>query len=269
MIKKLQRLKAKRGFTMVELIIVIAVIGVMIGVLLAAADTQREKRAEANSAASDLYSALQAEFTGFQMFDGPLTMELNRQYNSADKPSLPGNGNYAGIKYYPAVGGNYPFEGAWLAGETHKNGYPKEAALYLKFHTTGGLLREVNYANDFSYLLGMETAVGNGNPDAELCRVLQQEMRDRIQYRDGYYYARISYKPPMDYGSGLTKADYRNTSVKVDWVAFCNSEITSDSDTYTFKSQNMNNNGTVCGVHTTTEYSTIGTTGTSLMDAAA
>ena len=261
MIKRLQRLKAKRGFTMVELIVAIAVIGVMIGVLLAAADTKREKIAEANTTASDFYSTLQAEFTGFQMFDGPLTMTLNRAYR--DGTIIGSNGKLGGMKYYPYVGGNYPFDGGKLAGETHENGTPKKSQLYIECYTFGSTIRRVNYASDLSTLIDM---VGNsGNTDAQICLVLQQELRDRMHYRDGYYYARISYTPPD--GIGLTRADYRNVSVKVDWVAYCSNEITSNAQTYTFKSQNILNSGTVCGVHTTTVNPTLGTTGTSLMDA--
>lgn len=262
MIKRLQRLKAKRGFTLIELIVVIAVLGVLIGTLLFGTDGKREKIAEANTTASDFYSTLQAEFTNFQMFDGPLTITLQKAYKE-DK-AIGANGKLGGVKYYPAVGGNYPYSGGKLAGDTFDTAKPLAAELYVEFQTLGSTLRRVNYASDIDTLLEM---TGDGNKDAQICMVLQQEMKERMHYRDGYYYAKISYTPPGLSPSGLTKADYRDVSVKVDWVAFCNKEITDNTDTSSFKQQNILNSGTVCGVHTTAAYPDLGTTGTSIAEA--
>lgn len=81
MIHTLQRLKAKRGFTMIELIVVVGIIAVMLATVLVGTNNRQNRISSANSAAKDFYSALQTEFTNFQMFDGPLTMTLDGVYS--------------------------------------------------------------------------------------------------------------------------------------------------------------------------------------------
>lgn len=260
MIKRLQKLKAKRGFTMIELIVVIAIIGIMATTVLVGLDTRSSKVKEANNAASDFYSAIQTEFTNFQMFDGPLTMSLDKAYKSGIS-SIGANSDNGGVKYYPAAGGNYPFAGETAVGETHLDGLPKKAALYVEFYTYGGTVRRVNYANDITTLFGM---TGTGNANAQLCLVLKQEMQERISYRDGYYYAKITYEPPT--GINLSRYDYRSNSVRVEWAAYTSKQMTTNEDTYRFKSQNLLRGGSLCGVQTTSACPTLGTTGTSIMD---
>lgn len=250
---------AKRGFTMIELIVVIAIIAVMATAIVVGMDTKSSKVKEANSTASDFYSALQTEFTNFQMFDGPLTATLNNAYKtfttmSADDPN-------GGIKYYPAVGGNYPFEGETSDGETHENGVPKTATVYLKLYASGNILRRVNYSNNLATLCGMSDA---GNEDAQLCIVLKEGMKDRMTFKGGYYYAKVKYTPPtLSPGGYLSKYDYRSCGVMVEWAAYTPKEITSNADTSTFKSNNVLRNGAICGVQTTSKYPNLGETATS------
>ena len=264
MLRRLHYLKSNRGFTLLELIVVIVIIGVLIGTLLSGSSGKREKIEEMNAAASDFYSALQTEITNFQMFDGPLTMSLNKQYMS-DVTAIDKNHDYGGIKYYPYAGGNYPFDGTFDAGETHADGKPKTATLYVKFYVFANSVRRVNYANDLNTLV---TMTGNGNEGAQICMVLEGEMDDRMSYRDGYYYAKISYTAPdMSALSGEpSRYDYRTSSVKVDWTVYSIDAVTTDEKTSKFKSQNILFNGKVCGVHPSMDYETLGTTGTSILD---
>ena len=260
MIKRLQKIKSKRGFTLIELIVVIAVIAVLVGTILVGLDTTSAKVEESKSTASDFYSAIQTEFTNFQMYDGPLTMTLNEAYKGSVASLGAGNG---GIKYYPAVGGNYPFAGVTAVGETHANGMPKTAAVYLEFYASYGILRHVNYSNSLTTLRGM---TGAGNEDAQLCVVLKEGMKERMTFKDGYYYAKVQYTAPAASPGGyLSKYDYRSCGVTVEWAAYSPKEMTSDEDTYTFKSNNILRSGTICGVHTTTKYPNLGQTGTGFL----
>lgn len=247
---------------MLELIVVIAIIAIMMGSVLGSSDNKRQKINAANSAATDFYTAIQTEFTNFQMFDGPLTMSMNKAYG--DISTIGKNSNNGGIKYYPAVGGNYPFDGKIDTGETHEKGLPKDkAALYIEICAHSGSIRHVNYANEFSTLVTMKGAMGSsGNTTAQLCAVLKQEMEDRMSYKDGYYYARISYELPT--GITLTKDDYRSVSVTVDWAAFSEQEITDNDSTYSFRTQNMTRDGHIVGVQARTHYINLGSTGTHL-----
>lgn len=262
MIHKLQRLKSKRGFTMLELVVVIAIIAVMVASVLVSGNSRQSRINSANTAAYNFYSALQTEFTNFQMFDGPLTMTLNSKYSefTSDVDNLLNGAawkTYGGIKYYPAVGGNYPFAFAEEA-EPHLTGTPKNAEIYLEFQASNGNIR-VWWAKTMNDLIS-----GGGAPDtSELSAVLEQEMKDRINYNDGYYYAKVSYKAPT--GVELSRYDYRAVSVKVDWTAYTNKQMkAADSATYRFKSQNILFNGQVCGV-CAGNGSSLGTTGTTFV----
>lgn len=263
MIHKLQRLKSKRGFTILELVVVIAIIAVMVASVLVSGNSRQSRINSANTAAYNFYSALQTEFTNFQMFDGPLTMTLNDVY-AGKKSGISGisdihaNSEYGGIKYYPEAGGNYPYAGVTATGETHLNGTPKTAELYLEFRVTNGNIK-VWWANT------MNALISAGAPaNSELSAVLEQEMARRIEYNDGYYYAKVSYTLPTSSTSGFSKYDYRATSVKVDWTAYTKKQMkATDSATYRFKSQNLLFNGQVCGV-CAGNGSSLGTTGTTL-----
>lgn len=246
MIHTLQKLKAKRGFTIIELVVVLAIIAIMVSAVLVGSNNRGRRIISANSAASDFYAAMQTQFIDFQMFDGPLTLTLNKRYsehNTDVSVFLRDNAQYAGMKYYPTAGGNYPY--AFQDGETHLEGTPKEAEIYFEFKVTNGNI-EVLWADTMSAL------IGSGAPaNSELSAVMKQNMQDRLEYSDGYYYAKVSYTPPEPSAPGakLSKYDYRTNSIKVDWTAYTKKEIRLDnSNTYTFKMQNVLASGQICGI---------------------
>lgn len=260
MLKRIHRLKSKRGFTMIEMIVVVAIIAIMVGMILGSTNNQRDHIKDANQAAADFYSAVQTEFTNLQMFDGPLTMTLSDMYTTNFTGITHTSGAYKGIKYYPLAGGNYPFDGTLDVGETHETGRPKKCELFIEMYCFNGNIRRVNHASTADALFSL---TGDGNKNAELCLVLQNELEDRMDFRDGYYYAKISYDP----ASALAKVppsknDFREITVKVDWTAYCAHEIVNDSQTRNFRKQNILRSGAICGVYFTTGNWTLGETGT-------
>ncbi|MDE6728765.1 MAG: type II secretion system GspH family protein [Oscillospiraceae bacterium] len=264
MIRKLQTLKAKRGFTMIELVVVIAIIGIMVSTILVGSNNKRDRIKSANSAAADFYSVIQTQFTNFQMFDGPLTMTLSKQYLS-DPAALMTDERFGGVKYFPALGGNYPFlmDNAPETVEEHRNDLPSSAFIAVEVRILNGKVRYVEWANDAEELFEGSSGSKKATSKTELSAVLELGLKDKIELRDGYYYALIYYSAPS--GVGLTMADYKTRSTYVTWAAFTENRITGDSSTYTFKTQNTSEAGRIIGVSSVTSLITpLGTPGTNL-----
>lgn len=266
MLKKLHKLKANRGFTIVELVVVVAIIAILTGTIIGGTNTQRKKILAANDMARDFYSAIQTEFTNFQMYDGPLTMTLDDKYKGDLSETIQFQGDYSGIKYFPAVGGNYPIQDKLGTidgnpagegnpynpdGETHREGKPASATIYIELQFRANHIDHIFYSNNgFEFLLAQPEI--NDTRGSELCAVLMQEMPERMSYEDGYYYAKISYRAPTMGGAGglanLTANDFRATAVTVDWAAYSATELVYEED-YTFKTTNMSQSGHVLGIH--------------------
>ncbi len=288
MLKKLHKLKSKRGFTVIEMIVVVAIIAVITASVIGGTDNRRRKISAANDTARDFYSAVQTEFTNFQMYDGPLTITLDNKYKGNLSEIIVPEGNYSGIKYFPSVGGNYPIcdklgdkdgnpaaEGnpSNPSGETHREGRPRSATIYIKLRYHANSVSYIYYSNkDFVSLLA-QTSGGSNTGGSELCAILMQEMPGRMSYEDGFYYAKISYNAPLWNMGKPTANDFRATAVTVDWAAYSSTELVNEED-YTFKTTNMSQSGHVLGIHASmvdltdtkgkTNGSERGTTGTAL-----
>lgn len=269
MIRRLQTLKAKRGFTMIELVIVIAIIGIMASTIFVSSNTRRDRIKSANSAAADFYSVIQSEFTSFQMYDGPLTMTLSKQYLS-DPSALADDERFGGVKYFPSVGGNYPFlmENAPEDVEEHRSEYPSSALLSVEVRVLNGKVRYVEWANETDDLFKGSAGSKKADSKTELSAVLEQGLKNKADdLRDGYYYAKLLYGAPS--GVGLTASDYKTRSTYVVWAAFTENRITGDASTYSFKTQNVTEAGRVIGVSSTSAtLSPMGTPGTNLVTTA-
>lgn len=287
MIKRLHKLRSARGFTMVEMVIVLAVLAVLVGTVFAGANTTNKRIKEAESTATDFYSALQLEFTNLQMYDGPVTMTLSKIYTTPTTEPEPnisslGNSKYGGIKYYPYASGNYPFDISKgtptdKAAITHESPLkeqlddtPKTADLYLCFFVSGNQLQNVTWANTLADLLAQNPVTGDGG--SELEAVFEREMANRMSYKSGYYYARVHYDAPtaVDPTAGApSSSDYRTSPVKVLWTAYVNIPMSaSDTSSTTFRSVGMLDNGHVCGVCKTEGYEAINRTGSNLLNPA-
>lgn len=262
MIQRLQRLKSKRGYTVLELVIVIAIIAIMTGTIIAGSTTRQSRVREANSTAKDFYTTIQTEFTRFQMFDGPLTMSLQKQYNASPNTAISSR-KYGGMMWFPTVGGNYPLSpNATKMASLHVNsdplewrsdGLPPVAGLTIEVHVVNNKILSVDWDYTSAGLFAKGVDEDNDIDRSELSAVLQLELDRRMEYKDGYYYARVVYVSPAEAiilgtGGEPSKAQCKATPVYVLWAGYCRSQLTSDSNTYTFRANYVTNSGQIVGL---------------------
>ncbi len=266
MIRYLQKLKAEKGFTIIELIVVIAIIAVLAAVILPQISSERSRINEARSAARDFYAAIQTTMSKYSTYDGQLS------------PKFESDNNLGVVRYYPLMGGNYPFDKSYPAANTD-NDYPAVTSLYIMVHTRNDTILDVGAVtrakantsadNGMFQLLKREAADRN----TEFGKLLIGEIDDRVSFNDGWYYARVDFT----YKTSLTGTpeDIKLETVKVAYTAFSRNELPKASgsfdsfvnSTLMFGSDYKLNSGDVCGTCATwdeTNNTQVGFKGTSL-----
>lgn len=241
---------------MLELIIAIAIIAIMTGTIIANTSSRLNRIREANSTAKDFYTTIQTEFTRFQMFDGPLTMTLSNQYNASPNGVVgnnPTNRRFGGVMWFPSVGGNYPIlsNTAKMSAlhvntdrmEWRNEAKPSAAGITVEVHVINNKIQSV----DWDYTTAGLFAKDLDETKSELSAVLELELAQRMDYKDGYYYARVVYNL-ANKDLSKTTAECRATPVRILWAAYCRSQLTADESTYTFRKDYVSNAGEILGV---------------------
>lgn len=256
MIKYLQKMKRKKGFTLVELIVVIAILAVMTTVILLNIDNRKTRVKTANTTASNFYVAVQSAFTRYMTYPGPLS------------PVFRENNTTPYMKYYKGANGNYPYDAAGANGinPLDNENYPSPCSLSIEVKVEKNKIVYVNCANG---VISNVIAKSGSDDGSEFGRLLKMEIEKRIEYQNGYYYAKISCSPKYDATNKIEKMD----TVIVDYAAFSYDKLgTGDINNYTFSSDdNILLNGEICGTAAPTtdrngnDIARIGTAGTSLL----
>lgn len=234
MIQRIQQLRRKKGFTMVELIVAIAILGVLMAVIFANVDNTKSRIKDANSTATDFYTAVQSAFTRYMNYAGPLSPTFR------DDPTTP----Y--MKYYPGAGGNYPYDnGAGLGTPPiYNDNYPIPCTLTIEVHVKRG---KVQYVNCETGVISRVLAKSDSDDGSEFGRLLKLELEKRIEYKDGYYYAKVGCSPSYTDMPPYEITDLDPVTVK--YAAYSQRRLKTGPSDLTFSSRDyVLLNGNVCGV---------------------
>lgn len=250
MLRFLQRQKAKKGFTIIELIVVIAIFAVLTAVILPQMSTQKARINEARNAAKDFYAAIQTVMNYFSVYDGRVLPTDDDNNEVVDV-----------IRYYKNVGGNYPFDPTYLGSNTGDLDNPNESAMYIMVEAKN------NHIKDLGVVTRATEGTNNDGTNNGMFRLLQRDPDDRstlfgnilkgeidkrVSFNDGFYYAKVVYKY-------ADEDDINLYTIRVEYSAFCRREFpkaepTGSYDNYVdsylrfTKDYQLNwNSGEVCG----------------------
>ena len=212
MIQRLQKAQSKKGFTIIELIVVMAILGVLASVILPNLNNRRERINDARSAAHDFYNSAQSVFTKYAMYEAPVNI------NYKTDPDL-AKSQY--IWFYSSVGGNYPRDldalGADISAPAPED-KPASVKLYIEAVAENGEITHTYMANDQEKFFKK-----TGGVDTDFGKIFAADIETRTDLHDGYYYMQVSYDPivvdPLDHSKDVPG------TIKVDCVAFMVREL--------------------------------------------
>lgn len=217
---------ARRGFTMMELIVAIAIIGILAAMILPSLDTKKAAIDDANSASRDMYNAAQSLFTKYSLTEAPLNLGLKAEGNEAEKDSTK---QYTEcVRFYKKAGGNFPCK----TGTITMTDMPATTELFIEVVAEKGEITEVNVAASdntgsadmFYSPNAMKTLLmrGAATKDTMFGEIFKNDLETRIDLHQGFYYIYVNYTaPPMD---GLNPAAYTNP-VKVNYAAYTKTRL--------------------------------------------
>lgn len=223
----MRRFLGKKGFSLLELIVVIAIIGVLLGMIVPTLSSRDANKNESITVARDFYSAVQNLFSKYSKYEDYI------YYGQKDEA--------AGDKimdYFKQLGGNYPvkkYVGIAMCVRKSKIEY-------------------VNAVTDNNALLcEMRLYQQSGVSDTtNFEKMFAKDIEPLFLQRDGIYYAYVTFENNED---KLNKLPNTNT-VKVIATGYCPTELPpcgTDYDAfrnnYLFLTENgMNANGDYLGV---------------------
>lgn len=233
-------MKAKKGFTIIELIVVIAIIAVLTGIILSMSNNKSEKIQAANGYARDFYSTVQYSFTKYMKYEAELSIAIKNDTASANI-----------IAYNKNLNGNFP-----------KNKYT-----YIDMYIKNNQIVYVRAMSSLKALL-QETS---DNCITAFDELLKNDFDTLMETSvDGHFFALVEYDD-----AGLTSTT--GASVKVHSAYYTAQDLLTvvdgaeddyRTDNLRFNDNNILANGNICGVCTSVKDGDIyiGTVGTYFMN---
>lgn len=234
MIRYLQRLKAKKGFTVVELIVVIAIIAVLTAVILSNAGVENEKIQAANNVARDFYSTVQYSFTKYMKYESDLSLEIKGETGT--------NASKNFIQYWAELNGNYPVN----------------TTTFIKMFVDKNQIKYVQTFSSLKDMLSESTTDARNAFDRLMMSDFDTVMESNV---DGYYYALVTFDKASN---SATVKPTGAAPVKVHSAYYCARpfiQVSGGTDTteyvinnLTFKKYGVLSNDEICGVCTSATY---------------
>lgn len=211
----LQGLRRKKGFTMIELIVVIAIIAVLAAVILPGLNTDREKKNAADLRAMDFYSAVQHTFTKYMKYEGDLSISLKGADTDADE-----------LIHYV---------------KDHNGNFPKSEYTYVEMYVEQGEAKHVHAANTLDDLLDKDDSDDPTDTETQLLKDIPALM-DTAE--DGYYFALIKYT------NNSTALEKQAPTVRVHSAYYMRHDLPNSiaDENLTFSEDRRLGNGEICGV---------------------
>ena len=226
MIKQLHKMRAKRGFTMIELIIVVAIITVLAAMILPSLDTKKAAIDDANSASRDMYNVAQSIFTKYSLTEAPLNLGLKAEGNEAEKDSTKKYSEC--VRFYKKAGGNFPCK----AGTITVSDMPETTELFIEVVAEKGIITAVNvaasdntgYADMYYTPKALKTLLmrGTDTQGTMFGEMFKNDLETRIDVHEGFYYIYVNYTAPPKEGG--KPAAYTNP-VKVNYAAYSKARL--------------------------------------------
>lgn len=101
----MRKILGKKGFTLLELVVVVAIIGVLTAMIVPSLSTAEQRKKAAVSGAKDFYSAAQYLVTKYSRYEGFLSNDMMKQQKGEDAQNLKSDSI---LLYDKTLFGNYP-----------------------------------------------------------------------------------------------------------------------------------------------------------------